>query len=195
MHAQFRHQPPRLPTALQAARPVAHSIRRAGCADIAALAALLREGDAGPHAAANADSFEPAADELHVDAGSDILLADGADGPLGFVQLRWGAPPPSREWMRDSVELKQQYVHTRHRGTGMAASLLDIALRLVRQRGMHGIWLKVGKDAPAAIGFYLKCGFRIVGTAICTDVRSPRETWVMHRRIAEARSNGLFANA
>lgn len=195
MHAQLRNFPPRLSPVVQALRPATHRIRRADAADVAALAALLREGDTEPHAAANADSFESMPDEAHSDAGSDTLLADAATGPLGFVQLRWGAPPPSREWMRDSVELRQQYVHVRHRGTGLAAGLLDAALRLVQQRGMRGMWLKVGKDAPAAIGFYLKCGFRIVGTAIHADGQSPREAWVMHRRIAETRSNGLFANA
>lgn len=195
MHAQPRNSPPRLPPALQASRPASHNIRRAGVTDVPALAALLREGDADPHAAANADSFEAMPDELHLEAGSDTLLADTVAGTLGFVQLRWGAPPPSREWMRDSVELTRQYVHARHRGTGIAVRLLDAALRLVQQRGMRGVWLKVGKDAPAAIGFYLKCGFRIVGTAIRPDGESPCETWVMHRRVPDIRGNGLRAGA
>ncbi len=195
MHAQLRNFPPRLSPVVQASRPAAHVIRRAGSADIAALAALLCEGGTDPHAAANADSFESMPEDLHFDAGCDTLLADTAAGPLGFVQLRWGASPPSREWMRDSVELRQQYVHARHRGTGMAVRLLDAALRLVQQRGMRGVWLKVGKDAPAAIGFYLKCGFRIVGTAICTDGKAPRETWVMHRRMPDIGGNGPRASA
>ena len=195
MHAQPHNFPPCLSPAAQASRPAIHDIRRAGVADAAALAALLREGDAAPRAAANADHFEPASDEPCFGAGTDTLLAASAIGPLGFLQLRWGAPPPSREWMRDSAELRQQYVHARHRGTGIAVRLLDAALRLVQQRGMRGVWLRVGKDAPAAIGFYLKCGFRIVGTAVRPDGESPCETWVMHRRVPDIRGNGLRAGA
>lgn len=190
MHAQRHDIPSHMPPVARAPRPTTGTIRPAGVADVPALKALMREGDAGPQGAANADDFTRAADELRIDANGDTLLADGSAGPLGFVQLRWGAPPPSREWMRDSVELRQQYVHSRHRGTGIAVQLLDATLRLVRQRGMGGIWLKVGKSAPAAIAFYLKCGFRIIGTTMHAEGQPSREAWVMHRRVPGPGGNG-----
>ena len=53
---------------------------------------------------------------------------------------------------------------------------------------MAGMWLKVRKDAPQAIRFYQKCGFRIVGTG--ADAHA---SWVMHRRIERAYGGGMRA--
>ncbi len=177
-HPSSKPVPPHQP--LPAAR-----VRSAASADFPALLALAHPRTG---AAANADSLLPQAESPVFEAGIETLLADTAGEPQGYLQLRWGGTPPSREWMRESVELARQYVSTHQRGTGLAARLLDAALRHAAARGMAGMWLKVRKDAPQAIRFYQKCGFRIVGTG--ADAHA---SWVMHRRIERAYGGGMRA--
>ena len=160
-HPSSKPVPPHQP--LPAAR-----VRSAASADFPALLALAHPRTG---AAANADSLLPQAESPVFEAGIETLLADTAGEPQGYLQLRWGGTPPSREWMRESVELARQYVSTHQRGTGLA-----------------GMWLKVRKDAPQAIRFYQKCGFRIVGTG--ADAHA---SWVMHRRIERAYGGGMRA--
>ena len=163
-HPSSKPVPPHQP--LPAAR-----VRSAASADFPALLALAHPRTG---AAANADSLLPQAESPVFEAGIETLLADTAGEPQGYLQLRWGGTPPSREWMRESVELARQYVSTHQRGTGLAARLLDAALRHAAARGMAGMWLKVRKDAPQAIRFYQKCGFRIVGTGAAADYNLSR---------------------
>lgn len=169
------------------------TIRRAQAADVGALTRLLQEpvvamdGNDDPDAVRDArdDAALPAQDALRGD--TDTVVADAREGLQGYLQLRWGGAPPSREWMRDAVELKRHYVRARHRGAGVAARLLERALGIAREREAACIWLKVRKETPQAVRFYQKHGFRIAGTAICTEGARPRESWVMHRAVAGAR--------
>lgn len=166
------------------------TIRRAQAADAGALARLLREAlvamdghdDADAGRNARNDATLPMQDALRSD--TDTVVADAREGLQGYLQLRWGGAPPSREWMRDAVELKRHYVRARHRGAGVAARLLERALGMARERNAACIWLKVRKETPQAVRFYQKYGFRIVGTAFCSEDAWSRETWVMHRAVA-----------
>lgn len=158
-------------------------IRRANMADAEALAAILHEA-----AAAMCGGIPPTADSAFEDLRDpriDTLVAEGADGVQGFLQLRRDGSPPSAGWMQGSVELRHHHVRMRHRGAGVAPRLLDAALELARARHAACIWLKVDKAAPQANGFYRKHGFLIAGTALFAVGGVQREHWVMRRMLAK----------
>ena len=79
-------------------------------------------------------------------------------------------------------------VMTQNRARSSVALWVAASGRHAAARGMAGMWLKVRKDAPQAIRFYQKCGFRIVGTG--ADAHA---SWVMHRRIERAYGGGMRA--
>ena len=66
--------------------------------------------------------------------------------------------------------------------TGRGVAFLDrLQLGAGDRQFEAGVWLKVDKASPQAIGFYRKHGFRIAGTSYFAESGQPREHWVMHR--------------
>lgn len=166
-------------TAMALAKPRDCVVRQAGAADGDALARLIGE-PAVALGGGTRDADGIALVELH-DDDIDTLVVEAREGLQGFLQLRWGRRPPSIGWMRGSVELRRHYVRARHRGTGVAARLLDGAVSIARARKATCIWLRVGKQSTRAVRFYQKHAFRIAGTALFEEGGQPREHWVMHR--------------
>ena len=169
--------------AMSLAKPRGSVIRHADAGDSEVLAQLIDE----PVLALGGkprDGSGIALVEL-ADANLDTLIADAHEGPQGLLQLRWGRPPPSAHWTRNSVELRRHYVRYRHRGQGVARRLLDGAVGLARARQAAWIWLKVDRDSQQAVRFYQQHGFRFGGTSLFMEVGRERTQWVMYREIAE----------
>jgi ribosomal protein S18 acetylase RimI-like enzyme len=76
----------------------------------------------------------------------DTVVAVVGDTVAGFVMV-----------VDDEVE--QVYVATRHRGSGVAATLLDEAERLVRENGHERAWLAVVAGNERARRFYSRQGW------------------------------------
>lgn len=57
-------------------------------------------------------------------------------------------------------ELKRFYVEETFRGKGIASVLLETVENIARQAGIAAIRLETGPMQPAAIGLYLKFGYR-----------------------------------
>ncbi len=167
-----------------------HIVRRANIADTTALTALISEpvnvtdGSAPSAVMQQVDDNDDTTTRAELLDGDIVTLVAEANQALqGFVQVRWNVRPPSAGWMQRSVELRRHYVRIRHRGAGVAAGLLEAAIELARAKEASGVWLKVGKDARQAVGFYQKHGFQIAGSSIAMEGALPRERWVMHRAL------------
>jgi GNAT superfamily N-acetyltransferase len=111
--------------------------------------------------------------------GIETLLAETREGVQGALQLQWDPRPAAMGWMLGSVELRRHCVRACPSHPGVAARLLQAAMREARRRGARCVWLKVDKDASHAIGFYHRHGFRIAGAAFFLESSALRERWVM----------------
>lgn len=151
-------------------------VRRAIAADAEGLGALSRASVAlhggawpGHHGyAAEAHGF-----------GIETLLAETREGVQGALQLQWDPRPAAMGWMLGSVELRRHCVRACPSHSGVAARLLQAAMREARRREARCVWLKVDKDASHAIGFYHRHGFRIAGAAFFLENAALRERWVL----------------
>ncbi len=84
-----------------------------------------------------------------------FLVADGIDGPIGFLI---GAPLDGR-----TLRIMMLAVREEHRMKGIGSSLFEMGLDHARRRMMTSIVLEVGTKNTEAIDFYTKRGFKVTG--------------------------------
>lgn len=163
------------------------TIRRAGPGDAAALAELAARVFGATFAASNdpddlaeylAGTFgaERQRAEIAAPGASTLLAFAGADGPVGFAQLRDG-PPPDCVATPGPVEIWRFYVDHAWHGRGLAGRLMRAALDDVAARGGGSAWLGVWEHNERAIAFYRKWGFADVGShefRLGSDVQTDR---------------------
>jgi len=155
-------------------------VRRAGTADVSALAELaaITFPLACPPGSTEADqrafvetvlSLDRFA-EYVADPGRTVLVAHDEDdeAPAGYAMLVEGEPtdPDVRAALTiaPTIELSKLYVHPdRHRG-GVATALFGASLDDARARGASGMWLGVNQLNARAQAFYARAGFVRVGT-------------------------------
>jgi diamine N-acetyltransferase len=152
------------------------SIRRATPADAATLASLgarLFTETYGPthpepersRYLARAYSTEVMRDAIASD-DSWLLLAEDADGAaIGYSFMRDDPHPPAGVVGDRAVEILRFYVDGVVQGRGIGAALMARSLDDARARGADVVWLQTWKEATWAVGFYLRLGFKIVGSA------------------------------
>ena len=100
------------------------------------------------------------------DADSAILVAEDADGSaIGYSYLRASPAPPAGVQGSRPYEIVRFYVAGAHQGRGIGAGLMEQSIDEAKRRGADVVWLQVWKEAPWAVGFYLRLGFSIVGSA------------------------------
>jgi ribosomal protein S18 acetylase RimI-like enzyme len=166
------------------------TIRPALLSDAAALAVLGERTFRDTFAAHNhPDDLEDYVGKTYGEAQqrAEIELPDAAtvlveeDGALiGFAQLRRAASP------HGDVEIARFYVDQRHHGRGIAQQLMDAADDAARQMGGTMLWLGVWEHNPRAIAFYVKCGFRDVGSHPFMVGRDLQTDRIMSRVITAA---------
>jgi ribosomal protein S18 acetylase RimI-like enzyme len=126
-------------------------LRRATSADAAEVAEIWSQGWAEGHlgnvparlvAARTAQSFHDRAAERVAD--TTVAVVDGR--VAGFIMVV-------------ADELEQMYVSSDHRGSGVAATLLAEAERLVRRQGFEQSWLAVVAGNSRARRFYERNGW------------------------------------
>lgn len=118
-----------------------------------------------------------------LDERVDTLLACDAGGVLaGFAQLHAGHAPACIATVRP-VELLRFYVDKPWQGQGVAHQLMAAVEQQARTRGARELWLGVWERNPRAQAFYLKHGFRQVGTQIFVVGTDPQTDHVMLREI------------
>jgi GNAT superfamily N-acetyltransferase len=86
-----------------------------------------------------------------------------ADGTAAAL-IKLGPPSLPVERTRPSIELRQLYVLSEHKGTGAAQAAMDWAIEAARTRGAQDLFLSVYVDNHRARRFYERYGFERVGS-------------------------------
>ena len=100
-------------------------------------------------------------------ADPDVATVLAVDGEtiVGFVQVRRGSPPPCVA-ADGAIELGRLYVDGTPHGRGVAAQLMDEAVRRAGEAGASVLWLGVFEHNHRAQRFYEKWGFRPAGSHV-----------------------------
>jgi len=172
-------------------------IRPAGAGDAARLCALMRE----TFVSANGHCSSPLNVERFLDAtytvprqraeladpGVTTLVAQARNGDwAGYAQLRRAGPAKDGVTLARPMELGRIYLLPRFHGQGLGTALLECLSDLARRGGADGLWLNAWQQAHAALAFYLRHGFEIVGQTAFTVGDDPKPNWVMQKRFAAA---------
>ena len=152
------------------------SIRRCTTADaeaMAALAARLFAETYGPtHPEPELSRYLARAfaidDVRAAIADSDVTMfvaEDAGQRAVGYAYLRASREPPSGVRGKRAFEIVRFYVDTAYQGRGIGAALMEECFDDARRRDADVIWLQVWKEAPWAVRFYARMGFKAVGSA------------------------------
>jgi ribosomal protein S18 acetylase RimI-like enzyme len=101
-------------------------------------------------------------------AGEDItmfVVEDAGGNAIAYACLRASPNPHSGVKCDRAIEIVRFYVDSTCQGHGVGAALMEECFDDVRTRGADVIWLQVWKEAPWAVGFYARMGFKIIGSA------------------------------
>lgn len=153
--------------------PATPQLRRAQPADAASLAQFAARAFAetfGPDnrpediASHLAKSFGAAHQQRELaDPDFVTLVMDGPEGLAAYAQVRRATPP--RCVSADApVELYRFYVDRPWQGLGVAQRLMEAVHAAASELGGKSIWLSVWERNPRAIAFYVKSGYRDVGS-------------------------------
>jgi ribosomal protein S18 acetylase RimI-like enzyme len=144
------------------------TVRRAIATDAAALAELgertFRDAFASGNTAENLEAYLSATygpDQQRreiEDPDGVTLLVDIGGELVAFAQLR------RARTTHGDVEIARFYVDAKHHGAGLAQLLMRACVQAARELGGSVLWLGVWEHNPRAIAFYVKCGFRDVGS-------------------------------
>jgi diamine N-acetyltransferase len=149
------------------------SVRRAGAADAATLAAFaertFRVTFAADNNAADMDvyclqAFSIATQDAEIadPAVETLLMEDGAGALVAYAQLRQSRTPPEVTGP-SPIELVRFYVDRERHGRGLAQRLMAEVVAAARARSARTIWLGVWEKNFRAVAFYQKEGFVDVG--------------------------------
>jgi GNAT superfamily N-acetyltransferase len=149
------------------------TVRRAGAADAAALAAFAARTFAetfGPDnrpddmAAHLALAYGPAQQGRELaDPAYATLLIEDAGTLIAYAQVRRHDPPACVTGSAP-IELHRFYVDRAWHGRGVARRLMAEVRIAAAQFAALTLWLSVWERNPRAIAFYAKCGFADVGS-------------------------------
>jgi ribosomal protein S18 acetylase RimI-like enzyme len=96
---------------------------------------------------------------------SMFVVEDAGGNAIAYAYLR-ASPDRSSGVKGDrAIEIVRFYVDSSCQGRGVGAALMEECFDDARTRGADVTWLQVWKEAPWAVGFYARMGFKIVGSA------------------------------
>jgi len=97
-----------------------------------------------------------------MDDRSLIFIAEGGDGPAGYV---YAHPAITPQCVSDkaAIKLERLYLRKRYYGRAVGDALMQISIEESRSRGYQSIWLSSWELNDRANAFYNKWGFKVVG--------------------------------
>lgn len=104
---------------------------------------------------------------------STILLVVSIDGSwIGYAELHQGVPTANTTVLTRTlpgtapIEIVRFYVDQEWHGQGVAQALMRACEEQGRVTGCDSVWLQAWQQAPRALAFYRKAGFKVYGTAV-----------------------------
>ncbi len=129
-----------------------------------------------------------AAEMAAPDAGFYFALQKNT--PVAYLKLNIGQLPGASArleqplWPGKPLQIERIYVDAPWQGHGLGGRLLAFAEEQARQTGATWLWLSVWQEAPRAVRFYEKNGFRIFGTETFWVGADPQPDWVMRKPVS-----------
>ena len=149
------------------------SIRAAGPADADILSRVGAESFAAAYQATttaedivahiDAHFSSTAIRDAMANTSCHYLLASVDAEPAGLLKLR-DNPCPVEIPDKAAAEIQLVYILPGFQRLGLGARLIDAAIRRAGDQGLNSVWLSAWEHADWALNFYLKAGFRRVGT-------------------------------
>ena len=107
-------------------------------------------------------SLEEQREWLSARQGAHLVLVaeeSAGTGAIGYASL---SPFRDRPAYNTSVE-SSVYVHSEHRGKGIAFQLMSELLSNARLHGFHAVVARIADSQTASLGLHTKLGFELVG--------------------------------
>ncbi|MDH2350924.1 GNAT family N-acetyltransferase [Bradyrhizobium sp. SSUT18] len=115
------------------------------------------------------------------DPNLSIWVSENRIGIDGFVTIGSRSTPPLANC--SPLEIMTLYVQPRHQSSGRGLALLQRALDHCRSIGGESVWLKVNAENRRAIDFYLRHGFKKIGSTHFRIADSAYENFVLEAEI------------
>lgn len=84
---------------------------------------------------------------------------------------------------KNSIQIERLYVLAEHQNKRIGVAMLEKIEAIARARGGDFAWLTVWKLNPAAIRFYERFGFEIMGVKIFVLGKDAQEDWMMGKKL------------
>ena len=111
------------------------------------------------------------------------LIYQGAS-LVAYLKLNFGEA--QSEFKKDGgMELERIYVSTPYHGKGMGGQLLRFVVQLAKQKNARYVWLGVWEKNTRAIAFYLRHGFKKIGSHPYYIGKDKQTDWLMQKEITE----------
>jgi ribosomal protein S18 acetylase RimI-like enzyme len=111
------------------------------------------------------------------DPNLSIWVSENRIGIDGFVSICSTSKPPLADC--SPLEIMTLYVQPRHQSSGRGSALLQRAADHCRSMGGERVWLKVNTENGRAVEFYLRHGFKKIGSTHFRIADSAYENFVM----------------
>ena len=129
------------------------------------------------------NSFSPEIQLRELSRPDNIfLIAEAESIPVGYAQLVLDSRDESIRSAKP-LELRRIYAKQQYIGKGVGRELMDASIQEARQRGYDCIWLGVWEKNQRAVEFYIKWGFREVGTHVFALGKDLQKDFVMELRL------------
>ncbi|RVW04002.1 GNAT family N-acetyltransferase [Rhodococcus xishaensis] len=125
--------------------------------------------------------------EYLTDPTRTVLKATSNGEIVGYVMLVDGAPEDedvrSAVSLQPTTEISKLYVLPERHGSGVSAALMNAVVDYARNANCAGVWLGVHQENERAQRFYVKNGFKKVGTRTFRVGAQTLHDFVMQRSI------------
>ncbi|MDE3125989.1 MAG: GNAT family N-acetyltransferase [Bacteroidota bacterium] len=113
---------------------------------------------------------------------NDFFIAWNNHQPVGYCKLARNTQPDGLA-IQLGLEIGRLYVIQTFKKTGIGQQFIQLAKNVARQYGLKYLWLIVWQQNTAAIQFYQKQGFVIVGTQQFKLGKDIQSDWIMQLAI------------
>ncbi len=110
-------------------------------------------------------SVEGTREAIADDGVTMLIVEDSRRSAIAYAYMRSSADPPVGVDGERAIEIVRFYIDGAFQGRGVGAALMDKCFDDAKNRGADVVWLQVWKEAPWAVGFYARMGFKVVGSA------------------------------
>jgi diamine N-acetyltransferase len=132
-----------------------------------------------PESGENGDGDE---DREGGEKGENGQCGQNAEIPAGYLKLNFG-DAQIEDMGPGAMEIQRLYIRAGFKGRGLGSQLMDLALQMARENGLHKVWLGVWEHNEPAKRFYAGKGFERVGEHVFWQGDDKQTDYLMAREV------------